>query len=127
MPNLMQRGMSWLHGKLDKADGIKVTYRRGAQSILNLSAVVARTEFNSGNAEGTTVVSNVRDYLIMVADLVLSGSPIKPQAGDKIEEVIGGATYTYTVLSLDNSEISRDSDTYHEKHRIHTKLTGSAT
>ncbi len=103
---LMSRGIQFLNSNLPTAAGITVTYRRGADAIEDLAAVVGRTEFSEGETENTTITSRVRDYLILIADLLIDGDPIKPQIGDTIEEESGDTTYTFTVMALDNGEVS---------------------
>ena len=125
MSDLLQRGAEWLGGMFRQHAARPVVYRRGDESA-SVLATVGRTLFELADAAGEQVQYESRDYLIAAADLVLDGSQVEPQRGDRIEEVLGGQTLTYEVMAPGQEPPWRYSDPYRTTLRIHTKLIDSA-
>lgn len=106
-----------LQEALKTCDGTSITYRRGASSV-TVTATKGRTEFELQDDNGYREKIEAQDWLIDVADLKFSGTPVEPQAGDKIEEADGGKTYHYAVM---DGTPFRYSDHYRSRFRIHSK------
>lgn len=98
--------------------GVAVTYRRGEASV-ELTAVVGQTPTERDDGTGTIVRSTVRDYLIAVSDLVLSGEVTTPQRGDRIEEPSG---HVYEVMPVGSEPAWRYSGPGRDVFRVHTRL-----
>ena len=63
--------------------------------------------------------TEVRDYLIDTADLVLAGQLALPERGDRIEEIEAGKKFTYEVMTLGTEPHWRYSDAYRKTLRVH--------
>lgn len=124
MPELLKTGMDYLHDTLAAQNSVTVTYRRGADTV-DVAAVIGRTLFENDDDE-IVEKEKSRDFIIIQAVLILSGSAIEPQRGDQIDETRGSTVYTYEVLADDGRPQFRDSDDYHKAFRIHTKLVSTA-
>ena len=126
MADLLQTGSDWLADQLQTHASRMITYRRGVDSA-EVQATVGRTVFETDDGSGVIVTSEVRDYLIQTADLVLAWLQIEPAKGDRIEEVEGTVTYIYEVASVGSEPCWRYSDPYRKLLRIHTRLVGVQT
>lgn len=115
MADLLERGSRWLEEQRDKYCTRTVTYKRGADSI-DVQATVGRTEFKTDDGETVRIEFTDRDFLILSADLVLSGGPTLPVRGDKIHETQEDKVYVFEVMDW------RYSDLYRQTFRIETKL-----
>lgn len=97
-----------------------VTYVRGDDSV-ELVATPGRTIFRYDDRHGRNVRKEMRDFIITAADLVLGGSAVEPEAGDRIQEAVGDETWTYEVLDPNADEPAwRYTDSRHTQFRIHT-------
>ena len=119
--DLLQRGSDWLERKRNRHLTREVVFVRGADSV-EVKATVGRTIFRVDKGYGVLERIEARDYLILAADLVLSGTPVLPKAGDKIQETEDGKTFSYEILAPGNEPCWRYSDLYRVTLRIHTKL-----
>jgi len=120
MPNLLQKGLSWLDDQRHKHMSLGVVYARGADSV-SLSATVGRTVFEQADELGVIHRSESRDYLIRAEDLVLAGVLTTPRAGDRITETDGALIHTYEVNAPGGEPPWRFSDPHRIALRIHTK------
>lgn len=120
MAELLKTGIDYLHDQLKAYNSVTVTYRRAAATV-SVSAVIGRTLFDNAD-EFNVVREKTRDYIILQADLILSGAAVKPVKADEIDETRGGVVYTYAVLEDGDSPPYEDADDYHKAFRIHTKL-----
>lgn len=125
MVGLLEQGLSHLAEQLLAHNSLVVTYRRGADSA-NPRAIIGRTMYRTSSDGQSAVDFSDRDYLIAPAELVLGGSPVEPQDGDRIEETRDGQTYTYEVLPIAGEPSWRWSDPFRKLYRIHTKLVSVA-
>lgn len=121
MPDLLQTACDWLTGALKANASQPVTFRRGSATI-PLQATLGSTEWSSEPSDGIVETWESRDFLITAADLVLNGQRIEPVANDRIEQVIGGTTFVYQVLSQSAGQPFAYSDPGRGGMRIHTKL-----
>ena len=97
-----------------------VTYQRGQQWVV-VAATVGRTVFETADDYGVVQRSESRDFLIAAADLVLGGSQVLPERGDRIRETQGQKVYVYEVMAPGKEPQYRFSDPYRRTLRIHTK------
>jgi hypothetical protein len=75
-----------------------ITYRRGALST-PLTVVPGVTQFQVTDDQQIVEEFRSRDFLILASELVLSGTRITPQRGDKIDESFAGTTERYEVMA----------------------------
>lgn len=66
-----------------------------------MSATVARTEFEHVEQDGGAVQFQARVYYVSTESMKLVGETVyHPQAGDVVEEIVDGETWTHKVLGL---------------------------
>ena len=106
--------------------GTAVTFHRGESSV-EVTALIGRTEVESASGDGTMVLSQVRDFIILAADLVIEvdgeDAQIEPKEGDLITEQRGGRVFTYQVFQV-GGEVFRwvgVAETYLRIHAKHIK------
>ena len=119
----MLAGTSWLAGQLKDHASVAVSYRRPSTGeSVAVSATPARTVLEEGNTEGIVFTkTEIRDWLIDVADLVLGGEAATPANGDVVDETSGSTTYSYEVLPLGAEPCYSFADAYRVKYRVHSK------
>ncbi len=118
---MLHRGQAWLAGKLTKHASRRVVYRRDELGV-ELSATIAKSEYEQDDGEGVITRAQVRDYLIDTNALLLSIIGSLPRRGDRIVEVDGETTFIFELMSIGNDPPWRYSDPFRVKLRIHTKL-----
>lgn len=121
MPNLMQRGATWLAGKLQTAAGRTVVYRRGNLSGDPITAACSMKQYSIVDAEGFTTTVESVDWLVTTAELVVQGAVITPRPGDRIHEILGGVLVEYEAMKLGSEPCSEWLDTSGVMTVIHTK------
>lgn len=120
MADMLGDGLATLSTIRKAYAGTAVTYYRGALSV-GVTATLGHTTHRWSMGAQGTVREVSKDYMIDVADLVLSGSEIVPAAGDRVIEVSGGVTYTHEVMSFGPDPAWRWTDAHRRTWRIHTK------
>jgi len=100
---------------------VEISYQRG-EDTASLSATVGKTDWPMGGTSNVQVSFETRDYLVKASDLVFGSTQFLPKRDDKIQESIGGKTYTYRVLDTDGIPAYRFSDVNKTAIRIHTKI-----
>lgn len=124
MAELLQDGLEWLAEGLMQVSSREVTYCRDGAGICRLQAVAGSRPLRQLDAYGATLLSwEYTDWLILAADLVLTGRRVLPEAGDRIEERrTGGKTRVYEVMAPGGEPVYRWCDSDHKHLRIHSKL-----
>lgn len=117
---MLEAGSNWLQQQRRKHATRSVQYRRGTDSVA-VMATVGRTLFEQDDGAGSIIRTEVRDYLIDTADLVLGGQNVLPEKGDRIEESSDGKRFVYEVMTIGKEPHWRYSDPYCKTLRIHTK------
>lgn len=121
MADMMERGISWLAGKLNAHASRQVVYRRGVARV-TLNATLGRTQLTVDDGQGGVHTEYTdRDYLIAAADLILAGRATEPERDDMIEETVGTETLKYRVLPHGSEPPWRWSDPHRLIMRVHTK------
>jgi hypothetical protein len=118
--DILEAGSNWLQEQRKKHATRSVLYRRGTDSAA-VMATVGRTIFEQDDGAGSIIRTEVRDYLIDTADLVLNSQQILPEKGDHIEEQDGDNLFVYEVMPIGKEPHWRYSDPYRKTLRIHTK------
>ncbi len=124
MADLLETASNWLEAKRTQHLSRTVTYQRGVDTV-DVLASIGRTTFELDDGYGVLQKFESRDFLILADDLVLNGSTVLPQRGDRIQETQAGTTYTYEVLAPGKEPVFRFSDAYRKTLRIHTKQIGA--
>jgi hypothetical protein len=124
MADLLETASRWLQDQRHRHLSRTVTYRRGAESA-QLAATIGRTKFEIDDGYGAIERYESRDFLVLAEELVLGGSAVLPDRGDRIEETVGTTTYVYEVCAPGKEPPWRYSDPYRQTLRIHTKLVST--
>jgi len=106
-----------------EAFGGAVTYVRGGSSV-SVTAEPVIHDHDVDEHAGARTKLQFRDYLIAVADLVISGSPITPRSGDRIQETINGTAEQFQVMPIGDSPAAEYTDTSATTWLIRTKYIG---
>ena len=120
MSDLLEQASNWLEDLRTAHATRTVTYQRGVETAA-APATIGRTVFEVDNGAGVLERIESRDFLILATDLVLGGSAVLPERGDRIRETQAGATYVYEVMAPGKEPAWRWSDPYRKTLRIHTK------
>ena len=121
MADLLEWASNWLEERRTQHTTRTVTYKRGPDSVA-VAASIGRTEFEVDDGFGVLQKTESRDFLVLTADLILAGTTVLPERGDRIEETLGATTHVYEVMAPGNGPPWRYSDPYRKTLRIHTKL-----
>jgi len=97
-----------------------VTYQRGEDAV-EVHAAIGRTVFEIDDGFGLIEKVESRDYLVPAAELVLEGSQVLPERGDRIRETQDSKVFVYEVMAPGKEPHFRFSDAYRRTLRIHTK------
>ena len=103
--------------------GRKVTYSRDG-AALTLTAIKMAVNTEADRGDGVVVESTRMDWVVEASKLIFGGRPVRPADGDRIEELTGGATYTYEVMSLGTDACYRQMGPHPGFWRIHSRLIG---
>jgi len=98
--------------------GETITYSNGSGTV-SLTCAVARTEFETVDMNGITERVEMRDFLVVASDLVISGSAVTPSRGHTITWDSG----TYELMSPGREPVHEHVDQHAYMFRIHTKRT----
>ena len=120
MTDMLHAGQSWLSEQLKTHASRLVTYQRDTVEA-ELPATVGRSTYEQDDGEGIITRSQVRDFLIDTADLMLSAIGTLPRRGDRILATDGDTTFVFEVMALGGEPPWRYSDPFRLKLRIHTK------
>lgn len=120
MADLLEQSSAWLEDQRVRHMTRPVLYVRGGQTI-EVPATIGETIFRIDDGAGAMLRTESRDYLISATDLVLGGSAVLPQRGDRVREMEGTQVFVYEVASPGDEPIWRWSDPYRRTLRIHTK------
>ncbi len=119
MTDLLQTGMAWLDGQRAAHLSRAVLYCRGSDCV-EIPATVGRTVFEIDDGYGGIEKWESRDYLLAATELVLGGTAVVPQRGDRIID----AGQVYEVLAPAKEDVHRPADPYGVTLRVHTKQVG---
>ena len=120
MPDLLERSSAWLENQRVKHMTRPVLYQRGAASV-EVGATIGETVFQVDDGAGALLRVESRDYLITATDLVLGGTSVLPQRGDRVRETQGTQVFVYEVVAPGDEPHWRWSDPYRRTLRVHTK------
>jgi hypothetical protein len=120
MADLLQQASDWLEEQRTRHASRAVAYARGSQSA-DLLATVGKTTFEVDDGYGVLVRYESRDFLVLAVDLMLDGTPILPERGDRIRETQAGQVFVYEVTAPGKEPCWRYSDAYRKTLRIHSK------
>ena len=110
-------------GSLKDFAGQLVSYRRGDASA-GLTAVHSRRDYELTDGVGGVEMFSSDDWLLAAADLVLDGSQVTPDEGDRIRQTIGQIVYIFEVMGRPGWPHFNFCDTAGVRLRIHTRLIG---
>jgi hypothetical protein len=116
MANMLKTGAQWLSDMRTAHMAEQLTYKR-SNTTVTVMGTPGKTDYEVADESGLKVGSQVTDFLIIAADLILGGVVTTPQHGDQI--IFGSSVYE--VLNLPGDGCWRYSDPYKIALRIHTK------
>jgi len=118
MPLPLERAATALQKAMAKVSGATVIYSRAGQSTEPITAVRARSTFESDDeAAGARIEARSQDFIVIAAELQINNQTIVPLEGDTIAWTCDGVTETYEVMVPPYSP----SDSVGVRLRIHTK------
>ena len=120
MADLLERASAWLAEQQLKHASRTVQYVRGEDSVY-VNAVIGRTLFEVEDAYGVVERTESRDFLIPASDLLLDGSVVLPERGDRIRETQSQKVYVYEVMAPGKELAWRYADSFRRLLRVHTK------
>lgn len=115
--DMLKTGVAWLDKQRKAHMSSPAVYRR-AGDFVSIRATTGTAEYEQENpGDGISRSFNERDFLVSAADLLLSGAPVEPQRGDRID--VDGKTYE---VNSDGAAPPWEwSDRFQTVYRIHTK------
>ena len=124
MADLLRQASDWLEEQRTRHAASTVEYVRGSRSA-EIPASIGKTTFEVDDGYGVLVRHESRDFLVLVADLLLGDGLTEPQRGDRVQETQNGTVYIYEVTAPGKEPCWRYSDAYRKTFRIHTKQIGT--
>jgi hypothetical protein len=121
---MLKTGAAWLDAQRTAHMSESVVYIRGNDSV-TVTASIGKTIFRTENSFGFIEHYEGRDYFVLAADLLIDGSPVEPEAGDKVQETDGPVVRTYEVMAPGGEPCWRWSDEFNKTLRIHAKHVGT--
>jgi hypothetical protein len=101
--------------------GVTVTVSRGINTSAPFTATIGFSGSTSYEADGSTLYTKNRDYLIEVALYNAGGEVLQPAKYDIITEVINGEVRTYQVIDNNGDGAAASADANLTVWRVHTK------
>ena len=121
---MLRDGVSWLADQIGAGEST-VTYSRGDDSAdvhyLTGQSILKQDE----GLHGVRIQRTDRDFQIPVSELILNGSAIVPQAGDRITQVTGDITQVFEAAHFGKDPVYTI-DGQRQIYSIRTKLIGQA-
>jgi len=124
--DLLEKASAWLEDQRVRHMTQTVVYQRGSDTV-ELAATIGTTVFQVDDGAGALLRVEARDYLIRASDLVLGGTPVLPQRGDRIRETQSTQVFVYEVVAPGDEPCWRYSDPYRRTLRVHTKQIDQET
>lgn len=120
--SLLDDAFEWLNGQLKAYESREVTYWALGESVTITQATMGQTRTENDTGDGAIIEGRIVDWLIDVADIVIDGETITPDAGHAIIDASGDQTVEYQVTELGNEPPARYMDRRQKKWRIHTVI-----
>lgn len=119
--DLLDRGTSWLHRRLEESAASYVKYERPGEGSVRVLAVRGLRNEVAESATGVEIWLKREDWIIRCDRLVIAFKQIEPRVGDRVIVPVNSGSETYEVTSIDDGEPPyRKSDRYHNSYRIHS-------
>ena len=125
MPNLLQRGATWLGDRLQDAAGQTVVYARGSQSV-SATATPRKVDYEVDDEDGIPRRVTFYDWDFIATDMVFTGETEQFDAmpGDQVRVTVSGFEYTYEAMPAGKKPATEWLDSSGVLRTVHTKLTG---
>lgn len=121
MADLLQSALASLDATQKTHMAQAVTYHRGASSVA-VTATPASSEFEVADlTTGLSSTTEMQDFLIAAADIIIGGSVVEPAPGDQVRWVIGSDTFIYEVMEIQGQQCFKYTSPYKNRVRIHSK------
>lgn len=125
MANKLRNAADWLNRKLKQHAGESLVYSRGVHSV-TLTAPLGKTLLQLQDSMGGTRMEwTDADFLITAEDLILNGSQVTPERGDRIRWTdTAGNVIVFQVQTIPSEPPWRWSDEFRITMRVHAKQIG---
>ena len=121
MASPLENAIAGMKAVLNSAAGETVTYHRDSASV-DVTAIATQPDFAVENDEGLITRFDGLDWMILAADLILSGSSAEPKDGDQIRQTRSDGIYVYEVMAPQGLAPFNWVGPYRLQYRVHTKL-----
>lgn len=116
MPNLMQRGASWLGARMKTAAGRSVVIRQGGKApVTGITATISLNDYEVVDEHEIKTVVHAHDWTFVVADL----GTFQFRSGDEIEDV--DTEEKYEAMPIDKRPCAERLDSSGILLVVHTK------
>lgn len=121
MSSLSSRGRDALTRRQQLAAGVSVTFTRKAGGTQTLTVIPGLVTSSSTETPGRVEIAE-RDYLVVVADLMVAGVEYPPLVGDRFTETLNGVATTFEIENPSvNEKAVRYSSQWRAMYRCHCK------
>ena len=119
MADFLSSAVSWLADMQAAHISRDVLYRIDGSTKATVSATLASSTIASVKENGLVVSANVRDYIVRVSDLTISGQVYKP---DPSHRIVDGDLICQPLPMDDDHDCYRYTSGHRISYRIHTKV-----
>jgi hypothetical protein len=120
MTTLMQRGDSWLAGKLQVAAGRSVTLHWRNKSV-PVTGTVTLQQYEVVDENGLTTLVESWDWTFTAAELLLDGQLVRPTKGYWLSETLNSEEVRYDVMPVGNKPPTETVGAFETRVVVHTK------
>jgi hypothetical protein len=120
MTTLMQRGASWLAGKLQAAAGRSVTLHWRNKSVA-VTGTVTLQQYEVVDENGLTTLVESWDWTFTAAELLLDGQSVRPTKGYWLSETLNSEEVRYDVMPVGSKPPTETVDAFETLVVVHTK------
>ena len=122
MPNLLQRGATFLGSRMQTAAGRSVTYARRDRTV-TLTGWPSKQEYEVADDEtGLPLKATYYDWSFIADDLVFDDERIVPRPGDQISETLNSQDFVYEAMAPGKMPVSERLDASDTLLVVHTKI-----
>ncbi len=128
MPNLQQKGVAWLTGRLQANAAVPAYFVRGSNFVLINKVTLGNQLLKTTDNQGNVKTERTEKDFIVAANLLtfdLGLTFVLPQRGDYWLLDLGAGLKRYDVMPVGNEAPWRYADPFETLVRMHTKFSGA--